>query len=117
MAASDHLSESQFHGTNAELHPGDKVVPTDIGTSERGAGEYSFFTGNKANADYYAHRTAHLHGGEPRVYEIQPHGDVEPDPDDTADWAASFRTPGHLEVKREVPFDSEWKSHIMSWGK
>src|ERR1700722_12833003 len=127
MAASDHVSQHQrtgwYHGTNADLKPGDHLVPghgSNFGVAEDKS--YVHVTTDKANArgygDWAATRAANAkrgiypHGFSPldhpdadfgpatsRTYEVAPTGPVEHDNSTLPD---QHRTTHPVRVLREV---------------
>jgi hypothetical protein len=106
MAASDHLSGPQFfHGTSAELQPGDYLSPRGANESGRIEDESSrrhvYFTADPYHAYGYALRAQQQRGGNANVYQVQPTGKTEADPMDEND---SGRTRARLRVigKAEV---------------
>lgn len=85
MAASDNLSPQQFfHGTAHKFIPGDLVHPasaiggkTNYAVSDR---RYVNVTTSPGTARWYAEGASLNSGGKrsPRVYEVEPTGDVRP---------------------------------------
>jgi len=82
MTAHDNLSPAQFyHGTSAELKPGDTVDPSFAGRNEgdRVPKGTAFFTSDRHAARFYGRAS---HGGSvSRVYTVEPTGHYETDPD------------------------------------
>ena len=100
MAASDHLSGAQFfHGTNAELEPGDYLTPNGANAYGRLEDESSrrhvYFTADPYHAYGYALRAQQQRGGAANVYQVAPTGKTEADPVDEYD---SGRTRARLRV-------------------
>jgi 8-oxo-dGTP diphosphatase len=104
-----------YHGTHRERRPGSYVIP-EPGGIERGSGDFNFFTDSKPNADYYAASRSRLNpGSAPHVYEVEPTGDHEEDPDDSgSEYWRSRRSAHPLRVIREIPHNPRWKDDIMT---
>ena len=99
-----------FHGTAAVLHPGDLLV---AGFRSNYRPEvvmnHVYFTATKDGAGLAAELAAELLGGTalPRVYEVEPTGGFEDDPNVTdkkfpGNPTRSYRTTQPLRVLREV---------------
>jgi rifampin ADP-ribosylating transferase len=96
-----------FHGTRAELRPGDDLT---AGHRSNYRPEilmnHVYFTALKDGAGLAA-EVAALRGGTPHVYEVEPTGDFENDPNVTdkkfpGNPTRSYRTAAPLRVVREV---------------
>jgi hypothetical protein len=70
---------TMYHGTTAELNPGDIVKPAAaIGKNRHwksGKSDVAYSTEDKSTADYFANIAA-IRGGTPRVYEVEPLGET-----------------------------------------
>ena len=79
MSAQDNLSYALFHGTTADLKPGDMVRPAkSIGKSRHwksGKSDVAYATEDADTAKYFA-EIASIRGGEPKVYEVEPVGET-----------------------------------------
>jgi hypothetical protein len=68
-----------YHGTTAELNPGDIVKPAAaIGKNRHwksGKSDVAYSTEDKSTADYFANIAA-IRGGTPKVYEVEPLGET-----------------------------------------
>jgi rifampin ADP-ribosyltransferase len=77
MSAQDNLNHHQFyHGTSAELNPGDVVEPGHAETTfnyDRPP-KHVYFTKHLAKAWNYADFRASSKGGNASVYEVEPIG-------------------------------------------
>jgi hypothetical protein len=77
MTATEHLSPAQFfHGTSAHWESGDMIDPNQAHakTFNVSQSDRVYFTSDPARASFYADRAAEKHGGEPRVYQVEPTG-------------------------------------------
>ena len=112
MTASDHLQPQQFfyHGTNADLKPGDYLSPrgaNDYGRAE-GASHRSYVYATYALEQAWTYARSRvsaadgqLHEGHVgNVYQVQPTGKVTSDPDGYTD--ASVRTKARFKVIGKV---------------
>jgi len=99
MAASDHLNKAQFHGTKAELSPGDLIEPNKYPKSYQPYGEDSDPEPRKHT--YLTSRQAYVteHYG-PNVYHVEPTGPVSHDPE--YKHKAMLRSEHPLRVVRQV---------------
>ena len=110
------LNEEQFgpyfHGTSAELKPGDVLNPP----GQEGPRSFKnphasydphqvYYTTSRSQAESYAASRAVKHGGSPRVYEVHPHGEVEKDPETAGvkGWDTGYRSPG-ARIHREIEY-------------
>jgi hypothetical protein len=81
MSAIDNLSPPQFyHGTNAELSPGDVVSPGHKATFGKEPMTHVYATTHLEAAKAYGMSRKRLHGGESHVYSVSAEG-AEPDPE------------------------------------
>lgn len=91
MSASDHTSRDQFfHGTTRKFRRGDIIQPTEVtGVPQTfpliGDPSFSYATTNRDSAWKYAQDAwmradPNKDNGVPRVYGVEPLGDVEDDP-------------------------------------
>lgn len=78
--------EQFFHGTTAELYPGDRIEPTSV-TGEyptfpnMSDSRYAYATRSESDAWHYAELAWHESGaGIPHVYEVRPAGRHSKDP-------------------------------------
>lgn len=76
------VKESYFHGTTVDLKPGDYLLPPNEtnNVSEKGRKknlDKIFYTASPKSAMIYAGRAKHSLGGEPKVYLIEPEGQIE----------------------------------------
>jgi hypothetical protein len=81
MSAQDNLSPRQFfHGTNAELKPGDTLDAGRTGQNlpPHAEGQFTYAATTPEHAGDYANYMADHHGGTGHVYEVKPHGEVRP---------------------------------------
>lgn len=74
-----------FHGTATEYQPGDLVKPEYAVGFPRGQGRTFATTDPAVARDYGRHKADALYAGyrieaEPRAYEVEPTGPIEPDP-------------------------------------
>jgi len=114
MAAIDDLSSQRFyHGTKADLEPGDLIEPghpPNFGDRER-ATTYVYLTGTLDAATWGAELA--LGGGPGRIYTVEPTGPIEDDPDLTdkkfpGNPTRSYRSREPLRVAGEV---TGWQGH------
>jgi rifampin ADP-ribosylating transferase len=104
--------EPAYHGTSAELRPGDLVEPGHEANFSVSAPGCVYFTDETqyGSAVDCARFAARRKGGHPHVYRVEPTGDVERDPD-FAVSGGSFRTRQPLRVAEEDDLwrtDSRW---------
>jgi 8-oxo-dGTP diphosphatase len=96
-----------YHGTNADLREGDAVDPRvpEAGGTNRA---YVYMSHDPGRAYTYASFKAFNHGGEARVYEVQPAGKVVRDPHGPGN---SYRSERGLTVVRQVinPPKTPWE--------
>jgi hypothetical protein len=113
MAATDDLSSQSFyHGTRADLKPGDLIEPGY--TSNFGAGKkanYVYLTGTLDTATWGAELA--LGEGPGRIYIVEPIGPIEDDPNLTdkkfpGNPTQSYRSREPLRVTGEV---TDWQGH------
>lgn len=100
------LSQSQFHGTNAVLRPGDRIRPGgEVGRSNYPISDPSkvYTTDREMSAWRYATFASEVDQSRPRVYEV----DI---PDD-ADYLAGRGefTSSHAIVRGERPFPEDMR--------
>ena len=112
MAAFDHLSPSQFrlfHGTTADLKPGDTVLPArTLGVARHWAsshkGTEAFATEHLPTARYFASIAAMVTGGSKTphfVYEVEP---VDPSDVRTRDLQREKGAPEVIEHRSKQGF-------------
>lgn len=109
--ASQHLSKPQFsrlHGTNRDMRPGTLIRPSSQTGHQReysgyGNEDYAFSTDDHNVAARYARDRKLARGGTERVYEVEPTGNEEPDPDETN----GYRSRSPYRVIRRIP-RKEW---------
>lgn len=99
-----------FHGTTAELAEGDLLDPAQ--THDR-VHPVSFpdricFTTDPVRASFYADLAARKHGGERRVYKVEPTGQYWQDMQ-TRHSPENKVTPHPLRVLGEVPY-TDWEA-------
>jgi hypothetical protein len=100
-----------FHGTAAALAPGDVLTPGRPSNYRQGlVMNHVYFTAVKDNAGLSAEIAVELVGGEPHVYEVEPTGPFEDDPNVTdkklpGNPTRSFRS---LEPVRIVAEVDDW---------
>ena len=113
MAASNDLtSQRLYHGTKADLKPGDLIDPghsSNYGSQRTAA--YVYLTATLEAATWGAELA--LGEGRGRIYIVEPTGPIEDDPNLTdkrfpGNPTKSYRTKGPLRVRGEV---LEWKGH------
>jgi ADP-ribose pyrophosphatase YjhB (NUDIX family) len=90
-----------YHGTNAELEPDSHVTATPRGY-ERGSGHYNYYTDTENHARYHSVAKARTWGGQPHVYQVEPTGPAEPDPDDVTGLGRPWRSEHPLRVVRRL---------------
>jgi hypothetical protein len=114
MAASDDLSSQRFyHGTKADLKPGDPIEPghpPNFGKRDRTT-TYVYLTGTLDAATWGAELA--LGEGPGRIYMVEPTGPIEDDPNLTdkkypGNPTKSYRSREPLRVTGEV---TEWQGH------
>lgn len=83
MAREEHF----FHGTTEHLRPGDKILPVGQLRGKKPtfphdtSREHAYATPHESSAWHYAEMSWHATDrGVPRVYQVTPLGDHEPDP-------------------------------------
>jgi hypothetical protein len=107
---------SYYHGTAADLSPGDRIRPAsevgvqshshpDIDPGEHGNSDYVYFSDRPERAHQYAHDSVWLKRGEhPRVYEVQPDEGHEEDPENSyTGESGDYRAPGATVVREWHP--------------
>ena len=113
MAATDDLSLQRFyHGTKADLKPGDLIEPgysSNYGKRKKAA--YVYLTGTLDAATWGAELS--LGEGSGRIYTVEPTGPVEDDPNLTdkrypGNPTKSYRSRKPLRVTGEV---TDWQGH------
>lgn len=104
------LSPKQFlHGTSADLKEGQVIIPGGImgkrKTSFSGLrSKRVYVTTSPSSAESYSKQAVRAHGGEARVYEVEPHHpSLEPDPETAGmkGYESEMRT-RHARVIRRV---------------
>ena len=114
MAATDDLSPQQFyHGTKADLKPGDLIVPghrANFGDRERTT-TYVYLTGTLDAATWGAELA--LGEGPGRIYVVEPTGPIMDDPNLTdkkypGNPTQSYRSREPLRVTGEI---THWQGH------
>jgi hypothetical protein len=112
-AATDDLSPQRFyHGTKADLKPGDLIEPgynSNYGTRKKAA--YVYLTATLNAATWGAELA--LGEGPGRIYTVEPTGPIEDDPNLTdrkfpGNPTKSYRTRHPLRVTGEV---ADWEGH------
>jgi hypothetical protein len=100
--------EPAYHGTSAELKPGDLIEPGHEANFDVTAPGHVYFTdeAHYGAAVNHAKRAARTKGGHPHVYRVEPTGEAEHDPD-YAVSGGSFRTKQPLRVVGE---DDLWQT-------
>ena len=113
MAATNDLSSQRFyHGTKADLKPGDLIEPgysSNYGTRKKAAYVYLSAT---LNAAIWGAELA-VGEGPGRIYVVEPTGPIANDPNLTdkkypGNPTKSYRSPDPLRVTGEV---TDWKGH------
>ena len=113
MASGDDLNSQRFyHGTKADLKPGDLIEPgynSNYGTRKRAA--YVYLTAT-LNAAVWGAELA-LGEGPGRIYVVEPTGPMEDDPNLTdrkfpGNPTKSYRTRHPLRVTGEI---TDWQGH------
>jgi hypothetical protein len=117
MTASDHLNPQQFfHGTVAEDL--DEVTPRGEGRYFRSdhEGTHAFATTDVDDAWHYAEKAwHHASSGVPRVYQVEPLGDVEKDPHEqnySGKWHRSktgFGVVGEVPMPEHMGPQEDWR--------
>jgi len=104
MAASDHLSRRQFHGTSAELSPGDLIEPNKYPPSYDPWGD-----GKPRDHTYLSPRRQYVtENYGPNVYHVEPTGPVSHDPEYSN--KAMLRSKDPLRVVRKV--SANWGEEV-----
>ncbi len=111
-----HVVGPFFHGTKAVLAPGDELVPGRGSNFQAGrVSNHVYFTTVLETAVWGAELASALAGGvaRGRIYEVQPLGPFEDDPNVTdkrfpGNPTRSYRSRHPLRVVREVP---DWPGH------
>lgn len=107
------LPSSLYHGTAANMRPGDMIVPGHRANFDRGAeggsldasGEHAFATSSVADAEKYARNAAGIQevrgsaGATPRVFRVQPVGPVQSDAEDYSRQDPSY-TPDSFQSRQ-----------------
>lgn len=115
-----------FHGTNAELQPGEVIVPGwELGRDPNYDSDYYdqgvvYLTTGDHLAERYAVGVAGRKGGEPHVYEVEPLSEVWPDKEQETGWSSDQFMTGKARVLREVPLPGlvTWNAETGSlWRK
>jgi hypothetical protein len=92
-----------FHGTDAPLRKGDHVQSArSLGRPANwnyGNNDFTYATPSISAAHIYARDIADMHQSSERIYQVEPTGNYEPDPDD----AGSYRSTSPWSVVRRVP--------------
>lgn len=82
MTASDHLGLQWYHGTSADLSPGDYIEPghtaRHVYTHGEVSGQHVYAAADAGQAGFFGHN----------VYKVEPTGPMEPDPEDV--WSMGF---------------------------
>jgi len=109
------MAVSYYHGTAADLSPGDRLQPAsetgiephshpDIDPGEFGTGHHVYYSHSPHDAMDYAHDSVHLRrGNTPRVYEIEPDEGHEEDPEGEYTQRGEYRAPGATVIKEWHP--------------
>lgn len=90
-----------YHNTDAELNPGDELLPaSEIGHASSDWHPSSLYDPSKVYFTHYQDDSELPHQGQfgKHTYEVEPHGDIERDPE----WEAS---------QEGQPDDYEWDTH------
>lgn len=109
MAASDNLNQQLFHGTARDIE--DEILPgyspVHPSMSEKG---YVYATPDVGNAWMYAELAWNARPrGRARVYQVEPTGEMEKDPqfdaqgNSRSNFASDLRSRSPLRIIREVP--------------
>ena len=124
MAAEEHLGPQFYHGTSAQLQPGDMLHPNHVSDEQANNQEHPehsdfvWMTNRLKDADWYARRRTPggRSTGPPtgHVYEVEPTGLHGPaglplDPGKTSPTAHISLSPA--KVKREVPAEERMASY------
>jgi hypothetical protein len=113
MAMIDDLnSQRLYHGTKADLQPGDRIVPgysSNYGTRKKAS--YVYLSATLEAATWGAELAAGE--GRGRIYLVEPTGPIEDDPNLTdrkfpGNPTRSYRTRDPLRVTGEI---TDWKGH------
>ena len=108
----DRESQRYYHGTNADLKPGDLIGPgynSNYGTRKKAA--YVYLTATLDAATWGAELA--LGDGPGRIYIVEPTGPIEDDPNLTdkkfpGNPTKSYRTRAPLRVTGEI---TDWQGH------
>ena len=112
MKPNDHLSQQFYHGTKADLKPGDLLAPgyqSNYGQRKKAA--YVYLTATLDAAIWGAELA--VGEGRGRIYTVAPTGPIEDDPNLTdkkfpGNPTRSYRTQHPLRVTGEV---TDWQGH------
>ncbi|MGE2729645.1 NAD(+)--rifampin ADP-ribosyltransferase [Mycolicibacterium vaccae] len=111
-----HESGAYFHGTKADLRIGDLLVPGRPSNFESGRISNHVYVTKVLDGAVLAAELA-LGEGAPRVYIVEPHGDVEDDPNVTdkkfpGNPTHSYRSREPFEVVGEM---TDWVGHSAEY--
>lgn len=128
MAAEDHLSPRLFHGTAAQLQPGDLIHPNHLGNAGHNQehpehSDFVWTTNRVRDADWYArHRSgaptnSPKGAGKGHVYEVEPTGlhnaaDLPLEPGSKSRTAQVHLAP--VKVTREIPEEEREADRVVA---
>lgn len=100
-----------YHGTNVALSPGEHILPraetgadTEFGDNPYYRDDVVYLTnGGDHMAERFAVSRAGRLGGEPRIYEVEPIGDLDRDPEQDAGYSTDQYVAPRARVIRELP--------------
>ena len=102
-----------YHGTVSEFSPGDELTPEGARDAYgASSGGHVYLSRSKLSAAAWA-LTRAGGGGSPRIYEVRPWHEPEPDPNHPRPEDDAWRAEGAT-VAREVPWAEAQEEH---WGK
>jgi rifampin ADP-ribosylating transferase len=108
-ATHDRNSQELFHGTRADLKPGDLILPACSNFGTRKKAGYVYLTKNLDAAAWGAELA--LGEGPGRIYTVEPTAPIMADPNLTKDGVnptESYRSQGPLRVTGEC---TDWQRH------
>jgi NUDIX domain-containing protein/rifampin ADP-ribosyltransferase len=122
VAAQEQSGRIWYHGTSAELKPGDMAEgghPSNF-DKPKGRLDHAYATPHVSTAAGYAEIAANKRGGRPRVYEVDRAHDMMPDPETGAAFGIDSQTIAHPDWRSKAGFrvmrelhPSEFEHHLI----